>query len=241
MLHHTRGLIFHSIPYSDSRQIVKIYTELFGLRSYIVTVSRSKTGKIKASLLQPLTHVDLVVQQREKNTLHTIREISCVMPYQQLHTDIVKTSITLFLAEVLNKAVREEEQNPALYAYLVYALQFLDLMQDGLANFHLSFLTQLTRFLGFYPQPNSDGARSVFDLRDGIFRPSAPVHPLYIDIHESRVLERLRDLSFDQLAQLPLNAGDRRLLLSHLLRYYELHLNAMHDIKSHRILETVLG
>lgn len=241
MLHRTRGLVFHTIPYSDNRQIVKIFTEQFGLRSYVVTVSRSKTGKVKSSLLQPLTHVDIVVQQREKNNLHTIREMSCHAPYQQLHTDIVKTGITLFIAEILYKAVREEEQNQALYSYLISSMQVLDLMQEGIANFHLAFLIQLTRFLGFYPQPNTSGTQSVFDLRHGVFQPTIPNHPLFVEAQEARILERLREISFDQLHTLRLTGEARRIILVHLLQYYELHLNSVKDVKSHRILETVLN
>lgn len=241
MLHQTRGIVFHTIPYSDNRLIAKIYTEQFGLRSYSVTVSRSKNGKMRNSLLQPLTHLDLVVQQREKNTIHTLREMSCHAPFQHLHNDIVKTTIALFLAEVLYKAVREEEANEGMYAYLANALQVLDLVQEGTANFHLVFLVQLSRYLGFFPQTNESGPNSVFDLRDGVFRAATPNHPLFLDAPESRVLEVLRELTFDRMHELLLNGEQRRLMLSHLLRYYELHLNSMRDVKAHQVLSVVLG
>lgn len=241
MLHQTRGIVFHTIPYSDSRLIARIYTEQFGLRSYIVSSSRSKTGKVRSRLLQPLTHLDLVVQQREKNTLHTIKELSCHAPYHHLHEDIVKTTIGLFVAEVLHKAVREEEADQALYDFISSSLQVLDLTTDGAANFHLAFLMQLTRYLGFYPQHNEYGENSVFDLRDGVFRKSIPNHPLFADVQESRQIEMLRELSFNNLHELKLNAEQRRLLLVNLLRYYELHLSNMQDIRSHQVLSVVLG
>jgi DNA repair protein RecO (recombination protein O) len=181
------------------------------------------------------------VQQREKNTLHTIKELSCHAPYHQLHTDIVKTSIGLFVAEVLHKAVREEEADQPLYDFLSNALQVLDLTAEGAANFHLAFLMQLTRYLGFFPQSNDFGADSIFDLRDGVFRPSIPDHPLFADVAESRLIELLRELPFAALHELKLNAEQRRLLLVYLLRYYELHLSNMKDIRSHLVLSEVLG
>ncbi|MGL5892981.1 MAG: DNA repair protein RecO [Bacteroidia bacterium] len=240
MLHQTRGIVFHTIPYSDSRIIARIYTEQFGLRSYIVSSSRSKTGKVRSRLLQPLMHLDLIVQQREKNTLHTIKELSCHAPYHHLHEDIIKTTIGLFVAEVLHKAVREEEADQPLYDFLSSSLQVLDLTADGAANFHLAFLMQLTRYLGFFPQSNDFGSASIFDLRDGVFRPSIPDHPLFADVAESRLIELLRELPFAALHELKLNAEQRRLLLVYLLRYYELHLSTMKDIRSHQVLSEVL-
>jgi DNA repair protein RecO (recombination protein O) len=241
MLQKSRGIIFHTVPYSDSRVIAKIYTEEFGLCSFIVTVSRSKKGKIKNSLLQPLTQVDIVADHREKNTLHSIRELNVRSPYQHLHEDIVKTSIALFVAEVLYKSVKEEESNPPLFSFLTHALQILDLQQEGVANFHLVFLVQLSKFLGFYPQSNTAGPNSIFDLRDGIFRPSFPDHPLFVDAPEARILEQLLLHNFQTMAGLPLSGEMRRVTVKHLLRYYELHLNSLHDVKSHHVLEAVLS
>lgn len=241
MLQKSRGILFHTVPYSDSRVIAKIYTQEHGLGSFIVTVSRSKKGKIKNSLLQPLTQLDIIADHREKNSLHSIRELSCNSPYQHLHEDIVKTSIALFVAEVLYKSIKEEESNPALFSFLTSALQILDLEQDGVANFHLCFLLQLSKYLGFYPQSNSAGPKSVFDLRDGIFRPSFPDHPLFMDAAEARILEELLLLNFENMNSLPLNGETRRVMVKHLLRYYELHLHSLHDVKSHHVLEAVLA
>lgn len=241
MLSTTRGIIFHTVPYTDSRVIAKIYTEDYGLRSYILTVSRSKTGKIRNSLLQPLTQLEIVADYRERNSLHSVRELSCSAPYHHLHSDIVKTSIALFVAEVLYKSVKEEESNPQLYAFIAGSLRILDLQQDGVANFHLCFLLQLTKYLGFFPRQNNAGPNSCFDLRDGIFRPGFPDHPLFMDAGESRLLEQLLPLSYANMHQLPLSGELRRVLVKHLLRYYELHLSSVHDIKSHHVLETVLS
>lgn len=241
MLQTTRGIIFHTVPYSDSRLIAKIYTENFGIQSYILTVSRSKKGKIKNSLLQPLTQVEIVADYREKNSLQSVREISCPAPYHHLHSDIIKTSIGLFIAEVLYKAIKEEESNPQLYSFISGSLHILDLQQEGVSNFHLCFLLQLTKYLGFYPHPNTSGDKACFDLRNGIFLPSFPAHPLFMDASEARLLEQLLQLNYGNMHLLPLSGELRRVMVKHLLRYYELHLNSMQDVKSHHVLETVLS
>lgn len=241
MLTLTKGIIFHTVPYSDNRVIAKIYTEHSGVQSFIIGVSRNKKGKNKISLLQPLTQVEIVFDDRENKNLKTIREISCREPYKHLQEDIIKTSIALFLAEVLYKAVKEEEANPALYSFLTSALHILDLQNEGVANFHLCFLIQLSKFLGFFPQANSSGEKSIFDLRDGVFRSSYPDHPMWMDVNEARVLERLFELNFETMKTFPLSGEMRRVMVKHLLRYFELHLHSMHEVKSHHVLEQVLG
>ncbi len=241
MLQSTRGIIFHTIPYADNRVIAKIYTEHAGVQSFIVNVSRSKKGKNKGNLLQPLTQLEIVADYRENKSLHSIREISCRESYHHIREDIVKTSIALFLAEVLYKAVKEEEANPQLYSFIASSLHILDLQQEGVANFHLCFLLQLTKFLGFFPQQNNAGPKSVFDLRDGVFRTTFPEHPLFMDAAEARVLEDLLNMTYGNLHTFPLSGEIRRVMVKHLLRYYESHLHSMHEVKSHHVLEAVLA
>lgn len=241
MLQTTRGIVFHTVPYSDNRIIAKIYTEFSGVESFMVNISRSKKGKIKNNLLQPLTQLDLVVDYRDRNSLHTVRELSCSVPYKHLQEDIVKTSIALFLAEVLYKSVKEEEANEQLYSFIANSLHILDLQEEGVANFHLVFLLQLTKFLGFYPQPNFSGEKSIFDLRDGVFRDKFPDHLHYLDAAEARMFENLSLLNYSTMETFPLSGEMRRIMVKHILRYYDLHLHNMHEVKSHQVLEVVLS
>ncbi len=241
MLQTTRGIVFHTIPYSDSRIIAKIYTEFSGVESFMVNISRSKKGRIKNNLLQPLTQLDLVVDYRGKHNLHTVKELSCSMPYKHLQEDIIKTSIALFLAEVLYKSVKEEEANEQLYSFIGNSLHILDLQEEGVANFHLVFLLQLTRYLGFPPQLNRSGEKSFFDLRDGVFRDKFPDHLHYLDAAEARMFEKLCLLTYTSMGDFPLSGETRRIMVRHILHYYDLHLHNMHEVKSHQVLEVVLG
>lgn len=241
MLHTTRGIVLHTIPYSDSSLIVKIYTEHFGLQSYIVSGARSKKGQRRANLLQPLSQLDLVVQHREKNTLHRIVELSCKIPYKTISEDIQKTGVALFLAEVLLKSLREEEGRPDFFRFIANAFQILDLETGSCVNYHFCFLMQLTRFLGFYPQPPETLREVFFDLQEGVFRMDAPYHPYYAEPAQAELLMRLLPVGFDQMHTLDYTNAQRRELLNILLRYYELHLDNMREIKSHKVLEAIFA
>lgn len=241
MLYSTRGIIFHTVPYSDSRVIAKVYTQDFGLLSFIVSVSRSKSGKIKSPLLQALTQVDLRIGKKEKSHLHSVRDITLAVPYAHLHTDIVKTTIALFTAEVLYKTVREEEQNQTLFTYISSSLLALDVAHEGVANFHLVFMLQLTRFLGFYPQENTAGASALFDLTNGTFVAATTGHFSFLDPVESRLFEAVFNTDFEHMHELQWNAEKRRIALNAILRYYEAHVPGMPKIVAHEILAAVIG
>lgn len=240
MLYSTRGIIFHTVPYQDNRVIAKIYTQDFGLLSFIVSVSRSKSGKIKSPLLQPLTQVDLRIEKKEKSHLHTLRDITLGIPYAHLHHDIVKTTIALFVAEVLYKTVREEEQNGSMYTYISSSLLALDVAHEGVANFHLVFMMQLTRYLGFSPQENTEGPQSVFDLTNGTFVGNSPGHFNFLDAVESRLFEQVTGIDYAHMHELQLNGERRRIVLNAIIRYYELHVAGMQKLVGHEILTSVI-
>lgn len=240
MLYSTRGIIFHTVPYSDNRVIAKIYTREFGLLSFIVSVSRSKSGRIKSPLLQPLTQIDIRIEKKEKSHLHSVRDIALAVPYAHVHSDIVKTTIALFTAEVLYKSVREEETNEALFTYISSALLALDVAQEGVANFHLVFMMHLARFLGFYPLENEAGPESVFDLTNGVFVAGTPNHFNFLDPVESRLFEEIFHADFEHMHELQLNGEKRRIALNAILRYYESHVAGMQKIVSHEILAGII-
>src|SRR6185369_7455791 len=108
MLHKTRGIVFRFTKYGDTSIIVTIFTELFGLQTYIVNGVRSKSAKSKIALFQPLTLLDLIVYYKENANIKRIKEIRCVHQYQTVQTDVRKSSIGMFLNEILNKTVKEE-------------------------------------------------------------------------------------------------------------------------------------
>ena len=164
----TKAIVISAIKYSDSSLIVKLYTREIGLKSYLIKgVLKSKKGKLKAAYFQPLTQLKIVASHQEKRNLHSIREAQVINVYQSIHTTIVKQSLVLFLAEMMSNAIQEEEPNILLYEYLETSLIWLD-SHDKISNFHLLFLLNLTKYLGFYPD-TSESERKGFHLREGFF------------------------------------------------------------------------
>jgi DNA repair protein RecO (recombination protein O) len=241
MLHQTRGIAIHVTKFSETSSVVKIYTELFGLQSYLVKGIRKQNAKIKPGLFQPLTLLDLVVYHKEKTSLQNIREVSYACSYKSIPFDIRKSSLALFINELVYKTIHEEEPHPELFSFLYETGMKLDSMTGNFSLFHLVFSVQFTRYLGCMPQLNYTEKTPFLNLREGLFQASAPEHREYLDAGMSRHFFQLLEVGEGEQATLMLPAGTRDELLEAILVYYRLHVPGFREIQSHHILRTVLG
>ncbi|MDT0606519.1 DNA repair protein RecO [Croceitalea rosinachiae] len=237
MLVTTKAIVLSSLKYGDTSLIVKAYTESDGLKSYLLKgVLTSKKGKLKPAYFQPLMQLELTAFHKNKGTLENIREVKVIHPYLNLHTHIIKNSLVLFLAEMLGNSIQEEEKDLSLYNYLEYALQWLDL-NDKIANFHLLFLLNLTKYLGFYPEETNHKS-NYFDLLEGQFITRPSLNPL---IAKDQLLsfKQLLGINFDALLTLKITKANRESLLKSVILYFELHLHGFRKPKSLAILNAV--
>ncbi|MEI7661828.1 MAG: DNA repair protein RecO [Bacteroidota bacterium] len=254
MLHATKGIVFHSVRYSETSVIVTIYTELFGIQSYLFKGVRSARSKIKPALFQPLTLLDLVVYHKEKHALQHVKEIHLAHPYQSIPFDIRKSSVALFINELVYKTIREEEANPDLFEFLWTTCMQLDETSETVSSFHLFFSLQFCHFLGIFPLSNYSDQLRVFNLREGLFQASLPDHRQYLDHESSRLFFSLVESCSEYPAGnsetakwrnseifLHMNAETRDQLLETILLYYRLHLPGFKGLQSHLILRDVMA
>lgn len=241
MLHKTSGIILQTTNYSDSSLIVKVYTETFGLQSYIINGVRSKRSKNKASLFQPMALVDLVVSHSEKSNLQRISEINIQHPYSDIPFNMIKSSVTMFLNEMLYRSLKEQHVDEGLYQFIKNSLLILDLKTESCANFHLLFLVQLSRFLGFYPQNNYSNDTFFFDLHEGRFINQIPVHPNFLDQKSSIILDRLIQANYENVQELKIDKMQRKNLLKSLILFYQVHISSFGEIRSLEVLEEVIA
>jgi len=235
----TRALVFSSVKYSEADLIVTCFTEDYGLKTYMLRgILKSKKGKLRTSFFQPLTLLQLEAYHKDKGTLERIGEAKVLQPYRSLHTDVVKSSMVMFLAEMLKMSIQEEEANAPLFQFIIYALQWLDL-HDRIANFHLLFLLKLTTYLGFYPD-TSHRELPYFNLMEGNFQKEP-----YGDYCETgEAVETVKDLfgtKFDALEQKKTTKRQRLEALNLILKYYQLHLQAFRKPKSLLVLNQLFS
>ena len=240
MIYNTRGIILHCIKYSETSVIAKAYTELFGIQSYMINGVRAKKSKNKPGLLQPLTMLNMTVYRKAGGGIQRIKSLSSIPQKIASSAGISNSTISLFIAEVLYKSIKEEEPNKDLFEFLMSSLE--KLKEDHLpANFHLFFLLQLSKYLGFYPSHGEKDSVNFFDKREGVFSGSMPEHPDYIASPDSENLSLLLQSDFSGLSTIRLSSQARVELLEHIVSYYEHHIPGMGKIKSHRVLATVFN
>ncbi len=241
MIEKTAGIILHSLKYSETSIIARVYTREAGLQSYLVPGVRKAKSRFKKNLFQPLSIVELVAYHKARGGLQHIKEISCPQPYDSLPYTITKTSVAVFLAEILNHALKNQETNIPLYDFLADAFRQLDQTSGNIANFHLVFLVRLSRYLGFNPRDNHDRHHRFFNIREGLFQNRIDDPDYCLDERLSLVFLQFINSEPSPKQELNIIKDDRKLLLQKLIDYYRYHLEGMPEIKSHQVLETVLG
>lgn len=235
----TKALVLSSLKYGDSSLIVRALTESDGLKSYLLKgVLASRKGKLKPAYFQPLMQLEIVANHRNKGHLEHLTEVKLAATYQSLHTEVPKNSVVLFLAEMLGNSIQEEQRDQGLFSYLEYALQWL----DGHAlspDFHILFLLNLSKYLGFYPDTRSIGA-PYFDLQEGEFCRHPSLNPL-IEGEQLRHFRCFLGVDFEALPTLGLDKALRGELLRKVILYYGLHIHGFRPPKSLAVLQAVFG
>ncbi len=229
MIQKTKGIFLRSIKYAESSIICRVYTESLGLQSYLVNGVRKKKGK--NTYYQPLNILDLEVYHKEKSGLQRIKECKIDYQYQEAPFHVYKSSILLFLAEVLNKCLKEESANAGLFSFIENSLIHFD-QKDFDSSFHLHFLIGLSDFLGFCPEENHNNW-PFFDLIEGCFCVKAPTHQHFI---QTSLIT-----TFGQLLRGQVITRNKKELLRVLLDYYALHIEGFGKVQSHEVLQTVLN
>jgi DNA repair protein RecO (recombination protein O) len=241
MLHKTRGIVFKTTDYGESSIIVQVFTEKFGLQSYMVNGAKKPKAKIARNMFQPLHLLDMVVYHKNTGNVQRIKELKNSPVLQSIPYDVIKSSLAMFLNEVLYKAVKQQAADESLFDFVFNSVEWMDHQTDGLANFHLFFLTRLTRYLGFYPDRIPAGQVDYFDLKNGTFCSYKPDSILYLSPPHTQNFAALLQCTFENLLQLKLNNDERHYLIQKILDYYSLHIEGFGNIRSHEILEEVLG
>ena len=231
MLSCTRAIVLKSTKYSDNSLIVKLFTEQHGLKTYIVGAVHGK--KSKAALFLPLSLLEVVANHKEKSKLIRPKEIQLSETLQNVHSDIQKSMLLIFLNEVIYKSIKEEEANAELFDFLFHSILQLEQSKDTIANFHLNFLLGFTRHLGFYPHGKYSSNNCYFDLQEGVFSSAKTNYSL--DENSSKLLSDCINQSFDSLV----NKELRKNLLEKLMLFYQLHIPGFTKIISLDVLNQV--
>ena len=238
MIETTKAIVINSIKYGDTSLIVTCFTEQSGLKTYMLKgVLKAKKAKVKTAYFQPLTLLNIAANHNTKGALNSIRDVQVSHFYQSIYTNIKKQSIALFLAEILHFSIKEEEENKVLFSYLETSFLWLD-THEKTTNFHLLFLLNLTKYLGFYPELIAMD-KNYFDLLEGKFTNEKVFHS--VSGENLIQFRKLLGIHFDVIDKVDFSASNRQAVLSTLIQYFELHLSGFRKPKSLEVLKTIFS
>mgnify|MGYP005991288401 CR=1 FL=1 len=226
MLLTTNAIVLSALKYKDSSLIVSCYTKELGVQSYILHhIFKAKKGKLNPAYFQLLTQLEVQTNYKPNQSLHKITEVKLHHLYTSMHTNVYKSAVSMFIAEVLQNILKEEEKNIELYRFLEASLLWYDLHEFN-ANFHLTFLLKLSQYLGVYPD--------IDTLHLNFFNYEK-------DNHKIDVLKKLLGIHLDDLHTIKINAQMRQDILNEILHYFSVHLGDFKKPKSLKILHDIFN
>ncbi len=243
MTHKTKGIVLRSIKYGETSLVVTIFTELFGIQTYMVNgVRTSKRSASKANHFQPTAVLDLVVYHSDNKSMQRIKEFSWAVVYENLLSDVIRNSIAAYMAELIYKCLKQPESNHDLFNFCEES--FLQLDKAGkkvAANFALFFTLHLAHFFGFKMIDNYSHENNTLDLQEGCFTGHQPAHPHFVDGKPAELSSQLlKVMQPHELEEFKLNQETRRMLLIKYLEYYALHVPDFGQMKTLMVLHEVL-
>jgi DNA repair protein RecO (recombination protein O) len=244
MTHKTKGIVLRTVKYGETSLVVTIFTELFGLQTYMVNgVRTSKQASQKANYFQPAAILDMTVYHNEQRSMHRIKEFKWGFLYEGILTDVIRNSIALYMVELLHKCLKQPEANADLFHFCEDVLMQLDSSDKTIsANIALYFALQLPHFFGFKIDDRNSDRETILDLREGNFVSEEPRHPYFIDGEYAQLTAQLlKAIHPQELEQFQLNREIRRKLLISYQDYYALHISDFGQMKTLPILQEVLA
>lgn len=228
----TKAIVLRTVKYGESRIIVDLLTREAGRVSMVCQLTKSGKGKIKKQLLQPMTMLDVAFDYRKNISLQHFQDLRIGQVYRSLLFDPYKLSITLFLAEFLIYATRDETDNRQLYDFIETSLLWLDNADGGFANFHLVFMLRISLFIGFYPNLDDYHEGCWFDLREGCFTPLRPTHNDCLKPDEAARMRTIMRMSLDNMHLFRMSRVERNRCAEIILYYYRLHQSDFPELRS---------
>ncbi len=204
----TKIIVLGTTKVGDSQLVVHALSPSEGRRSFI-----TGAGRKGASLFLPLNILDAEVVENPRSELWRVRCVSAAYPLSGIRGDMYKNSMTMFMAEVLFRTVRDGAE-PGLFEWCEKSILTLDALPGHSANYHLRWLLELCSALGFTP--------SETDV--------AP----YAGEHLHDILKLMGP--YEESLLVPLSGKSRSEIADSLLRYLSMHLETRLNIRSLQVL-----
>ena len=238
MLLPTKAIVLHKTNYSESSIVVQVFTLEYGKVGLLVQGVKKRKSRTKAALFEPLSLIEIVGNFTDTEKLVRPREVKLHTPFISIQTEMSKRMLAIFISEMLYKCIKLPHPDLEMFNYVENALVYLENSRENNANFHISFLLELSKHLGFHPQ-KSDGV--YFDMLEGNFTNSIPQSNSYLQGEEKDLFLHALGINIDKSATMNFTSSQRKSVLASVIKYYQTHISGLGEIKSHVVLESIFS
>lgn len=233
MLKSLHCISLRTVKYNDRNNILTVYTREEGRMSFVLPAGSSREARRRRAMTMPLMAFECEADLRPSRELSNIRDVRPSLKVPGLLGNPVKMSIAMFLAEVLNAVLRESQPDELTFNYIAFAVEALDeAPARATANFPLMFMYRLGRFLGIEPDTSGYRPGRVFDMLDGTFRDSAPLHRRFLEGEEAAAVRTLSRLTWENYGKIGFNRRQRQRMLDGIIDYYSVHYTSLAGLNS---------
>ena len=230
MIISSSAIVLSKLKYRDNDLIIKLFVRELGLTSFIV---RGGSKKNKTNYFQQLSLLEIEFDFNSKRNLHYFKEFESKCNLKTIHTDFKKMGVIIFLSEVLSKILIHQQKDYHLYDFIEDAIKYYD-QHVFSSKFHIVFLMNLSKFLGFYPDVNNNDYQ-YFDLQHGFYSQTKDSDYIIFD-DDLECFNKILGINFDDLSTLTLTLVQRKKLLDNIILYYKLHTENFVSVKSLEVL-----
>lgn len=243
MIHSTKGIVLRTVKYGETSVIASIFTELFGVQSYIVNGVRTQSKNPKAQFFQPSSLLEMQVYHSDLKNLQRIKEMKWLQLYKNILSDVPKNGVALYMVELLYKCLKQPEANADLFNFCEDSFLELDICKNEIAaNFPVFFSMQLAHFFGFGLMDNYSIQNNIFNIQEGNFTNKDRAQDTIVNADVSKhISELLKARLPSELAEIKLNKNIRRVILSVMERYYAYHIPEFGKMKTLPVLQEILS
>lgn len=243
MLQKTRGIVLRSVKYGETSIVCTIFTDTYGVQSYMMQGVRSSKSKTNRSgLLQPASLLDMVAYHKPNTNLQRIKEFQPLYLYKSIQEHIVKNSIALFSAELLLRILPAEAPAPELFEECIqYFMKLDELPANKCGNLPLYIALQCCNMLGYNVTGEYSDTTPHLNLQEGGFTPNPPTRQPFMREDDARLISLIINInSLHAISEIPMNADTRFRLLDWFIAYIHSHTQHMGEIRCLPVLRAIL-
>ncbi len=244
-IHKTKGIVLRAIKYGETSIIASVYTELFGMQSYIIKGVRqsSKKSSGKSTYFQPGALLEMEVYHNEMKQLQFVKDFQWSYLYDTVFFDVIRNAVAMYIIEMVQHSLKQPEANPELFYLIEDTLKQVDKGNNTLiSNLPVYFTLHLATELGFQIQGTYSAITPFLDLQDGNFVKQAPQHSYYMEGSLANWISQINSIQFyNDLENIQLNGEQRRQLIFYLQQYIALHIQDFGELRSIAVLQAVLS